>query len=401
MKVSASDSPNLVSGLYRSEIKNSNILYYNPEGFGGVTVIDAEIEQILHLCDGKRSLELIAQILGVQVEGLLPKVQVLSERELLYVSNDFTAYIHQRKPSKKLACWVHLTNSCNLACGYCYIHKSSGNLTIDDGKKLIEKMLLSAEKALIPEISLKFAGGEPLLRLDVLKEMVRFAEAKKGGKKFSYNVLTNGTLITPAIAGYLAEKGVGVGVSLDGLREANDAARPTRAGSGSFDLVLEGIRALRECGIEPSINITVSMANILDLVDVTGFLLDLGLRFRYSLERDIETGMPQIINNQELVVGQLMKCYDLIENVLPKQDIMLFHQFGDTVFSRPISRSCGAAGNFFAVGHDGSLGVCGLGLATPKGNLHDQGDLLQNIREANFELFSSSAKSYEGCSECY
>ena len=75
----------------------------------------------------------------------------------------------------RLTCWMHLTNSCNLACNYCYIRKSPGKMTYDVGRRTVDRMLESCGRHRVPEMSIKFAGGEPLLRFGLLKQLIRYS----------------------------------------------------------------------------------------------------------------------------------------------------------------------------------------------------------------------------------
>src|SRR6202035_1144951 len=56
---------------------------------------------------------------------------------------------------------------------------------------------------------------------------------------------TNGTLIDDAWCAFFAEEGVNVGVSVDGPKRLHDINRRTRAGRGTFDKTIAGIRRLR------------------------------------------------------------------------------------------------------------------------------------------------------------
>jgi uncharacterized protein len=57
-------------------------------------------------------------------------------------------------------------------------------------------------------------------------------------------------LITPEWCDLFREYGVGVGVSIDGPRDLHNAHRKTRAGRGTFDATLAGIRLLRKHDVE-------------------------------------------------------------------------------------------------------------------------------------------------------
>lgn len=398
MPSSQSDRPCLIEGLFTMSL-GSYTLYYNPLGSGGVVVVDADSQELIELCDGNRSLEDMSSTLGRSYESVRCDADALVEHEFLYVSGRSNS-VQRRETSGNLTCWVHLTNSCNLACGYCYIHRSPGNMSASMTRMLIDKMLASCRRAKVATISLKFSGGEPLLRFDELRQAIEYAESTRGEIRANYLVLTNSVLMTPEIAEYLAEHNVSVGTSLDGLKEAHDATRRTASGGGSFDDVIKGIDTLVSGGVSPTVNVTISETNYRNILDLTARILDERWKFRYSLERDTTTGSPAVLKHQDEVISELMACYDLIEERLPNRDILQSHRFGDAMFSRSADRSCGAGSSFFSVGHDGQIGVCGLGLESPIGSLYDEGDLLENVRGSNALFAARTAKEYEGCSQC-
>ena len=70
--------------------------------------------------------------------------------------------------------------------------------------------------------------------------------AQARGKKISFSVTTNGTLLTREIAGFLKENGISVCLSIDGPREIHDRNRPYASGRGSYEDVARGIALLME-----------------------------------------------------------------------------------------------------------------------------------------------------------
>jgi uncharacterized protein len=249
-------------------------------------------------------------------------------------------------------------------------------------------------------MNIKFAGGEPLLRFGLLQQLVAYVDQMRGQVAVTYTLLTNGVLITPHIAEYLRSHSVGVGVSLDGVGPINDTCRQDRRGRGSSDGVLKGLETLRRSGIVPTIMTTVSSWNYPHLEELTRFLLAGRYRFRYSLEREGVSGRPKLLDHLAGLEESLHRCYDFIEAHLPAEDFTRLHTFGDVSFRRPARRSCGAGNSFYAVGHDGSVGVCGLGLSKPFSTLGSDGDLLTLVRQANPGLSAGSASEYLGCRDC-
>ena len=110
---------------------------------------------------------------------------------------------------------IALTYRCNLDCVFCYAgcscHKRSADsdkqMTTEEIKLILEKIRYQAH---VPSVS--FTGGEPARRSD-LEQLIRYAK----NLGLWVNLITNGTLITPARAQKLAEAGLNSAqVSLEG-----------------------------------------------------------------------------------------------------------------------------------------------------------------------------------------
>jgi len=401
VKINLQSRPLLNTGQYTSKLGDYR-LYYNPEGYGGVTVVDQQTSRILDLCDGNHTVRQLTQIDGRDPSVVAEEISTLANQEVVFISQQLTNEIHERQKKKgSMSCWMHLTNRCNLACSYCYIHKSPGDMTTTTGKLIIDKMIESCVAHGIGSMNIKFAGGEPLLRFELLKELVDYSKQGSNGKiEVTYTVLTNAALVTEEIADYLISHNIGIGVSLDGIGVENDKSRHDRRGVGSFDRVIAGIETLVRSGKRPSIMTTVSSDNYLGLLDLTKFLIGGGYRFRFSLQRDCESGWPDLLNHEDELLHTLHGCYDYMEANLPKDNFAKVHTFGDVKFQRPARRSCGAGNSFFAVGHDGQIGVCGLGLAKPFASINDQVDILDLVRQSNPKLADTLASDSPRCNNC-
>jgi GTP 3',8-cyclase len=134
---------------------------------------------------------------------------------------------------------ISLTKQCNLACIYCH----------REGEKDAKEQLTADEIAEILEVSVKFGirsvkftGGEPLLRPDLI-EIIRSVPA---GMESS--LTTNGTLLAGLARDLKAAGLKRVNVSLDSLN--HDTYRKI-TGVDKLSEVLEGISAARDAGLTP------------------------------------------------------------------------------------------------------------------------------------------------------
>lgn len=137
---------------------------------------------------------------------------------------------------------IELTERCNNACAHCYINRPQND-------EFARKAELSAaeirevlrEAALLGCLSVRFTGGEPLIR-DDLEEI--YLAARRLGLKVT--ISTNATRITPRLADLFARVPplLPMEITLYGsTRESYEAVSGRR---GSFDAAVRGVTALQE-----------------------------------------------------------------------------------------------------------------------------------------------------------
>ncbi|SHF15862.1 radical SAM/SPASM domain-containing protein [Streptoalloteichus hindustanus] len=152
-----------------------------------------------------------------------------------------------------LAINVNLTNTCNLACAYCFADGGDyGRITEAMGHESVDHIFAFVERNLTPRrsVRLEFFGGEPLANFPVLREICERAErvGAERGVRFVHRVSTNLTLLPEGALDLFARHRFIVSVSIDGCREVQDANRPAKGGQGSYDRVIRNVRAVREAG---------------------------------------------------------------------------------------------------------------------------------------------------------
>lgn len=172
----------------------------------------------------------------------------------LNLGNDFI-------PHCLLLQW-HVTDQCNGNCTHCYQDpRSSSELSITQMFGILKQYLVFLEDC-SSRLSgtpvsghINITGGEPFIRKDILDLLDMVATYRD---RFSFGILTNGTLIDRRMARYLRFRGPRfVQVSLEGGRETHDRIR----GQGNFESVVEGIRNLVRYGIRTLVSFTAYRDN--------------------------------------------------------------------------------------------------------------------------------------------
>jgi 12,18-didecarboxysiroheme deacetylase len=175
------------------------------------------------------------------------------------MSSQLPSHLLQFSSDKRPVVVWNITRRCNLKCLHCYAHARNipfdNELTTMEGKKLIDDLAGFGVPVLL------ISGGEPLVRKD-LPELAAYAVEKRMRAVIS----TNGTLITPQMAGMLKNIGLSyVGISLDGMEEINDRFRGVK---GAFRSALKGIENCKKAGIKVGLRFTINKINVGEIPDL-------------------------------------------------------------------------------------------------------------------------------------
>jgi len=157
----------------------------------------------------------------------------------------------------------NMTKTCNLKCAHCYMESDAqtyaGEMTTREAKRFIDDLADFKSPVIL------FSGGEPLIRPDFF-ELAEYAISK--GLRATLS--TNGTLISPEIAGKIKDIGISyVGISLDGLQEVNDNFRGKK---GAFRAAMEGIQNCVDVGQRVGLRFTINHHNLQELDNIFDFI---------------------------------------------------------------------------------------------------------------------------------
>lgn len=240
-----------------------------------------------------------------------------------------------------------ITSSCNLFCKGCYAraNKSCGeNLS---GNQMTEEEwgdIFNQAKDIGVEFIL-LAGGEPLIRYDVISEASKV-------KEIIFPVFTNGTLINEDYINIFNKNRNLIPVlSIEG----NKAETDRRRGNGTYDKLTGAMRDLKSRGIFFGTSITVTKENI-SLVTSSNFvnvLSENGCKLVFYIEY-----VPVSVDTEYLALN------DEERDILDKNQIKLRDQFDDIIFlsfpgDEKYMGGCLAAGRgFFHINVNGGAEPC-------------------------------------------
>jgi SynChlorMet cassette radical SAM/SPASM protein ScmE len=161
---------------------------------------------------------------------------------------------------------VAVTGRCNLGCAYCSHFTGPGDVGEDLDCETWLRFFEELGQNGVMHVILQ--GGEPFMREDIgalIQGVVK--------NRMRFSLLSNGTLIDRKTAEIISESGRcnGVQVSIDGLNaEAHDAFR----GPGSYSAAVAGISQLMNCGIFPSVRVTLHSKNVDQLSSLIPWLIE-------------------------------------------------------------------------------------------------------------------------------
>jgi uncharacterized protein len=142
---------------------------------------------------------------------------------------------------------VQPTPFCNIDCRYCYLPERNSKAVVarDTLANLFSQVFASGW--LGDGLSVVWHAGEPMvLPIAFYQDAFRLIDRLKPAElPVAHSFQTNGTLIDEAWCAFFADERVNVGVSIDGPQQFHDRNRLTRAGRGTFDKTIAGIRLLR------------------------------------------------------------------------------------------------------------------------------------------------------------
>ena len=187
-----------------------------------------------------------------------------------------STYLHSkgRRLGLPIAGNFELTARCNFNCPMCYVHMTQEQVDAA-GKELTAQQWLDIARA-ARDRGMVFAlltGGEPLVRKD-------FFEIYRGMKEIGLliSINSNGSMLQgKVLEQFLEDPPVRFNISLYG---GNNETYRNMCGLPAYTSVKENIRALRQAGVEVSINLSITPYNCADLEQIYADAVELDTNVR-------------------------------------------------------------------------------------------------------------------------
>lgn len=211
----------------------------------------------------------------------------------------------------------NVTNSCNLACKYCFEHSKNGLiLDLEDMKKTLDYLYENSDKSSVFYVA--FFGGEPLLRWNDIKALIKHANEKNYLIEWSFT--TNFVYqFTEEDMKFIEDNNIYILVSIDGDKQSHDLNR-----CNSYDKVVSNIKTFKKHDLMNRLEgrITFTPETVNNLAHNVDHLFNLGfIELGFYPVSDVpwsEDNLKSLVNQVSIVSDWLIEKYNDIEN---KQNI--------------------------------------------------------------------------------
>lgn len=178
---------------------------------------------------------------------------------------------------------LNLTHRCNLACRYCYVAQEPMDMSWEVARDSIDFLAKNATITKSKPI-ICFFGGEPLLRWDeIIIPAIEYIAQTYPKTGFTFQITTNGTLLTEDKIEFIKKHNIGVLTSIDGAATTQNYNRPFHGGAGSHEVVEKNLKAFLAAGFNSTFRATILPATCGSAFIDYLYAIRLGYRSMFAL----------------------------------------------------------------------------------------------------------------------
>ena len=307
---------------------------------------------------------------------------------------------------------LHISHDCDMRCAYCFAGQGGfgGQRKLMDakvGKAGLDFLVKACGD--VRHLEVDFFGGEPLMNMGAVKEVVSYGKEleAKHGKSINFTLTTNVLTMDDDTARFLNENAMATVLSMDGRPEVHDRVR--RAGDGSITSgkVLQNMKRFVDSrnGENYYARGTYTALN-LDFSNDVKFMADEGFD-RISFEPVVLfDNTPMEIKEEHLpeIFAEYDRLVDFMLERRSKGKPILFFHFDMNVAKGPCLAKrlsgCGAGADYVAVTPEGDIYPCHQFVGKADFKL---GDVWKGIDNVDCVKKFSDANIYtkRGCKDCW
>lgn len=305
---------------------------------------------------------------------------------------------------------LNLTTDCNMRCTYCYASAGDNQnyMSVETAIKTVQELKKINKNN---SIKILFHGGEPLLCLDVIKQVIDYCEKTYLLNSVEYYIQTNCVLLDEQTIVYFQEHNVKISISLDGHNEVSNGCRILKNKSNSFSTIKHSIDLLNKHNISINCLSVLNKENFLFVEDIIDFFVENKI-YNFSFNYFIKGGRGNenshlALTNEELFEAT-KKIIDRLDFYYKKGIVLnernVFYLIRNVVLNKKeymcANSPCGAGLNIFGITPNGDIYPCDDLSSQPQfclGNIQKQS--LKEILE-NPIVYHFASCSYENIKEC-
>jgi uncharacterized protein len=369
---------------------------FNPMGPVGITVLNRAMQQVLAAFETP----VLPQSGVDRVAGMEPDVTREAIDSLIQVGllHPVDSALRPSGRCLTLSAWLHVTQACNLNCAYCYVRKRPSTMSVEVGRRAVDRLVETATHHGYTTLKLKYGGGEPTLNFPVI-QAVHARVVRRGqqeGLGLEEVVLTNGVGVSDAVLDFIAQAGMRLMVSLDGGAGTHDRIRARRDGRSTYAAVVDTVERALARGLRPNISITLTSLNLDGVQDAVAFALERDLAFNLNFYREgscAELAGAQgamrvpspLVPSPASLTAALLQAFGLVE-ACPAYSWSLSSVLDRTRLDVSHSYPCSAGRDYLAIDTDGGVSACQMLLEEPWSDLAQE-DLLSVLRQRGQGIF--------------
>lgn len=291
-----------------------------------------------------------------------------------------------------------VTKDCNLHCSYCYEcdFRSHQSLSFATGVKIIDWFYKYSKS---PKKYVSFYGGEPLLQVNLIKDLVNYCYKRYPDLVFS--ITTNGTLVNESNIDML-KSFHSVVLSLDGPEKVHDLHRHTYDNKSSFSMInFDLFRSLKNL----SLNAVITPKNVYYLNESMKYISEFCKNYKFKVAYELDWMPNDILEYKRqltLLADKFINDIDNPNRFYLYKSIVSFLNFIKAFYENPNYR-CDAGINCFTFTPSGNLYPCYGFVSSTKaslGNIFDKIDLSKIETLCNNKLVCQTCKNCTGLALC-
>lgn len=154
---------------------------------------------------------------------------------------------------------LHFTDYCDFHCKCCFVEKNFRILSLENTKKVIDKIASYFATRGITDGRINIAGGEPMT-CPYIQEIIDYIISKN----IRVSIITNGYKLTEEFINHNKGKIEQIGISIDSINPETNLLLGRCAGEQTFpyDRLVKICKCIKDNGIVLKINIVVSKINL-------------------------------------------------------------------------------------------------------------------------------------------